>query len=476
MSKIWSGLVCAGLLLAGPAQAADLSKVGPLASAESLINARAQFREDGIEFAVDIKGGDRPGTWSIDLAPDFITVFDGNVKSTTYDYALKRVILLDDGAHSIVNTSLYGMVDFRVAESANRRILGRIVSGAGLTKNAPIDAFWTQSELHVVDSADGAPNLVRKAAKDGAAFSHNGANVASYSLAAQTLKKDESARLSQYLIANTTLHPAIIAEIVASGRMPAHISYALSPILKSGRIEMAFKPALPVKAVYVLRKGEKVEPFGPRQDPLASTLQGVMQVMIAATAGQAPGLRKPGDYRAAIETALAGDHGFQALILMFEMTEQYGDATLACAKPDGCHSGAQIVAAAKADPRTQALVGALQPKTKEEGEAAIKALAAMKRDDLSNPYVIDDFLANNLAAAGRIDDALPLFAAAIKGNPYMAGYYKDMGDAYRTGFDPDLAWFCYDVGRTLPGGPNAPVIKVVNDTEARMEANYPQFF
>jgi hypothetical protein len=408
--------------------------------------------------------------WTVGLASDFITASDGT-KRTTIDYALRRIIVQDDGAHSMVNTSLYGFVDFFAAETYNRRVLNRILSGAGVKEHSQ-DAFWTQSELHVMDSADGVPALARKSSDNGAVFSYEGMEVASYVLSAQSLTKSQSDGLAHYLTTNTTLHPNIIAEISGSGLMPASITYILSPMHNGEKIVMTFKSATPAKVVYPLRKDLNPEP--PEATSNAGALQGTISIMIAAAHRLAPGLLQESDFHAAIDEALGQHHAFQGLVLMFEMSEQYGEHTIACAAP--CHGGNEIVAAAKADPRSNTLIATLQPKNKEEMEAAISTLRAMKRDDLSNAYVIDEFLANDLVEMGRVDEALPLFAAAIKGNPFLAGYYKDVGDAYRTSFHPDFAWFYYDVGRTLPGGADAPVISQMNKYEAQLETRYPQFF
>lgn len=469
MSKTWIALVCA-TLLSGPAEAADFAKVGPLASAESIMTARGQLREDGIEFAVEIRGSERAGTWTADLAPDFMIMSNAS-ESTITDYALKRLITQDAIKHSFTNTSLYAIVDFFVAETYNRRILNQILSKANIKERSQ-DAFWTQSELHVVDSTDGVPAIVRSPRKDGAAFSYQGKEIASYALSAQPVTNDQRRWLARYLTMNTALHPSIIAEIASSGHMPSRISYIRSPMHNGDSVEMAFKPATSLQVAYSLRKDLKLEPLQTTLRPVI--MQNTLELMATAAKGQAPGRRNETDFHAAIDTALRKGQVFQALVLMFEMNEQYGEGSLTCTKP--CSSGTDVAAAAKSDARAVALVGALEPKSKAEMEAAIKTLTAMKRDDLSNAYVIDDFLANDLVEMGKSDEALPLFAAAVKGNSYLAGYYKDVGDVYRFNFHPDLAWFCYDVGRALPGGVDAPVISQMNNYETQLEAKNPQFF
>ena len=64
----------------------------------------------------------------------------------------------------------------------------------------------------------------------------------------------------------------------------------------------------------------------------------------------------------------------------------------------------------------------------------------------------------------------------MRGDPYVAGYYKDLGDLFRQSFEPAEAWLCYDLGRVLPGGPSAPVINTINGHEAQLAAKLPQFF
>ena len=194
-----------------------------------------------------------------------------------------------------------------------------------------------------------------------------------------------------------------------------------------------------------------------------------------AVAGRAPGLRSAADYRAAIEAAFAQGRNFQAALTAFEFILQYGQSAAGCAPSTNCHTLKDVFAAAQSDPRGPALFSALDARN-DGKEAAVAVLRAMPRDGLDNPYVLDDFLANDQAATGHGEAAAPLFAAAIKGNPYIGGYYKDLGDFLRFSFEPDAAWLCYDLGRALPGGSDAPVISTMNTYEADLAAHYPDFF
>jgi hypothetical protein len=130
---------------------------------------------------------------------------------------------------------------------------------------------------------------------------------------------------------------------------------------------------------------------------------------------------------------------------------------------------------AQKDARANAVLHALGTE-KADRTKAIAEMRAVRHDDVTNGYVIDDFAGNMMGAAGQQSDAVPLVANAVRGDPYVAGYYKDLGDLFRTAFNPYPAWICYDLGRVLPGGPAAPVIDSISEHETRLARDFPQFF
>ena len=452
------------------ASAADLSQTGPNASAASLIAARGHVQEPALEFVYKVEGG-KPDTITVDLAEDFSVLQQGN-ELYIYDFALHRLITLDDSTHSFENTSLYSMVEYFYAETYNRHVQYGALSAAKLAQHVDmLDPFWVQSNLHIVSPEFGTPKIDRRSAADGSVhFSYGGAEVASYKSSEHAMTKDEGARLARFLRFYSSIHPVIIDDIVASGHLPQHLSFEGVSTTKLPTTIWTLQSATPVKAAYPLRAGYKVMP--PKLEGAVGTLVPVVQ---SAVAGQAPGRRGVSDYRSAIEAAMAAEKPFQAMVLALELSEQFGKPATDCADAKGCHSLKDIVAAAGADTRTPALLKALGDPTPQKDDA-IKVLQAMKRGDLSNAYVLDEFLADDLVAADRSSEALPLFVGAIKGNPYLAGYYKDIGDLFRVGFQAQTAWYFYDMGRMLPRGPDAPVISEMNRYEADLAKRFPEFF
>jgi Flp pilus assembly protein TadD len=140
-----------------------------------------------------------------------------------------------------------------------------------------------------------------------------------------------------------------------------------------------------------------------------------------------------------------------------------------------CPPQSAVTAALTGDARARTLVQSLQLEGSDP-EQAIALRRGIDRTGLPNDYVLDIFLANTLSANGQVSEALPHFASAIRGNPYAAAFYDDLGDAMRSQFEFFLAWVCYDLARALPGSEYAQTLQNVGEREEMLRTEYPQFF
>jgi hypothetical protein len=408
---------------------------------------------------------------SADFASDYMLVRGGG-RATLYDYKLRRVLNLNEQTHSFGNDSLYANADFRMVERYNRRMLRAVVAKIGKA-DALADAYWDESELHVVDPRDPAVAAQRQAAPDGAVrFIYKNAEVASFATSDQNLSPEERTGLRRLLMETSNLHPVAIAALIETGRVPKRLSFALPPARKKGAEVWVLQSASRLTTAYPLTSAYTAEPLTKRQ---ALSEAGVLPVMLEAGRGS-KGLRTPAQYHAAIGDALARKAGLQAALLGLEGSEQYGERAFDCSGGQaGCHSLKEIFTEGQNDARVGVVVRALGAGQTDRAKA-LAAMRGLRRDDVTNGYVIDDFAGNMMVEEGNHRDALPLIANAVRGNPYVAGYYKDMGDLFRTSFDSASAWICYDLGRVLPGGASAPVIDNINQYETKLASDFPQFF
>jgi hypothetical protein len=216
---------CAAL----PARAADLKKTGPLAPSAGVIMARGTISEKALEFVYAVGDGSAaaPATVTFDLAKDFSGADTGGVL-TTYDYAIRRVIVLDDKAHKFHNISLYALV-------------------ASLAQVAGVDATFTPSK--------------------------------------QALDPDQAARLAKLLRAFTPLSPAAVERIRASGYLPQTLAFGSGAQAQTWTLQSA----VAVVAAYPMASSRK--PPKPDMSDVQKAFGDASGIVIAAAAGQGPAKR-----------------------------------------------------------------------------------------------------------------------------------------------------------------------------------------
>jgi hypothetical protein len=59
---------------------------------------------------------------------------------------------------------------------------------------------------------------------------------------------------------------------------------------------------------------------------------------------------------------------------------------------------------------------------------------------------------------------------------FVVRVFKDLGDAFSHEFAPVPTWLCYDLGRVLPGGAEAPIVRNISKIEDDLVERYPQYF
>jgi hypothetical protein len=280
-----------------------------------------------------------------------------------------------------------------------------------------------------------------------------------------------------------SLHPEIVIAFLATGRLPEKFAFERALGTKRTHVTYELASVEVIEVTYPLPSDYRADPLPARSGDTASaelrTLLPTMLEAIALRHGGGP--RSVSDYEMAIDHALSSGKGFQALLLAVELSLQHGNLTANCAMtpvPRPCHSLREIRTAIGDDQRAVSYTAAMQ--AKQVGRDVGKAITiwrAIPRDDLANGYVIDDHIANAMTSKGMLGgETLSMFASAIRGNPYVSTFYKDLGDYFARQYRTDLAWLCYDLGRKLPDANATPVLPSITNLEKRFAADFPQFF
>ena len=435
-----------------------------------------------LRLVFELRQGDAaPVTLTAWIGPDYFDLIEGG-HETLYDFKLRRRLVLDRTAGTFANLSLYGDVAFRRFDMEKRvELAGMFSAGAG-GKEQPLalKPFWIESDVGVPTGLTPRTVVAQETVADGSLrFRVNGEEVGLFVPKPGRLPLRIGQTFARFLRYRLQLHPDIVGALEEDGRLPQRLIFVV----------VAGEDRRP--GGLVLRKSEMVNDDYPlpatlRSVPIpagaddtdASTLRALLPVMLDAVAGKwGNGPRSLADYRRAIDEALQHKQGFQAALLLAEMTMQYGRAANDCTTgpPDvPCHDADELSKRLAGDARAAKLYKAQLLQSKDPKQA-LALWQGLRRDDVTDGYVVDIFLAG-LESAGNRADAAVEFVRGMRGNPYLGALYKDLGDYFLRGARVDLAWLCYDLGRSLPGGGRTGPLTSVDGLELRLAQAYSNFF
>ena len=467
------------------AAAAEAPSAGPQATAQQVRTARGELRMPGRKIIFNVsEDGVAQEKLTLTLAHDLIAVSRGSTDKL-YDFALRRIFIIDRTSRSFANTSLYGNLASRVFEAQNRAFISGALNAAKVeAKPQPLDAFWAASELGVALPNQAPPTIERRAEQNNSiVFWYGGQEVARITPSSVQLSTEELRRLGSFLHYECSLHPEIVIAFLASGRLPQKFVFERAAGTKRTRVSYELASVEVIEVTYPLPADYRADLLPARSGDTASEqFRPLLPVMLEAIAlRHGGGPRSISDYEMAIDQALSSGKGFQALLLAVELRLQHGNSAANCATapvPQPCHSLGEIRTAIGGDERAASYFAAMQAEQVDHDEAkAIGIWRAIPRDDLANGYVVDDHIANAMTTKGILgSETLSMFTSAIRENPYVSTFYKDLGDYFARQYRTDLAWLCYDLGRELPGANATPVLPSITNLEKRFAVDFPQFF
>lgn len=479
--RCWAALALGLMLLAPGSRAAEIA--GPALDAARIRAARVAAPGQQLALVFDDhRGTGAPVPLTVLLAKDYLDIVEGG-REALYDFRLHRRLTLDRGARVFANFSLFGDVAFRRFELGKRLSLIGMTGEAlaGDTLPLSLQPFWIESDVGLLGAAKKEPAIAQQKLPDGAtSFRLGGEEVALFAPASEAVPAELRRSFERFLRLFLPLHPDIAAAIALDGRLPQRLVYVSDAGGRRHPAGLVLRRALHREADYPLPSGFEPRPLGGQaQDQEALALRGLLPLMLEAVAGKAgSGPRPLAGYRRAADQALKQNHAFAAAMLLAEAALQYGtDAGDCTIGPGGvpCHGGEELGLRFAADPRAVKLYRAQTDEPRDPKEA-VALWESIKHDDVANGYVIDAFLAGRLSAAGHRQAAMGAFRRALEGDPYLAGVYKELGDHFLRASRTDLAWICYDFGRSLPDRDPHDPLASVDELERQLLADYPQFF
>jgi hypothetical protein len=376
-----------------------------------------------------------------------------------YDGAHKKIILVDAKKRSYESIDTHAYVDFCVAESQNRKMLGKLMSSAKVVKPEPNTEFDVESFFSVV--IPGSTEGPAKQQKNGDAiqFLHNSKVVCSVVPSTYTIDSANAESYKRFLAFCTHLHPTIATAL-------AQDKTIFSTLHSDGMGSFGFgeKQTVDMKLVNTNNSGSdempSIEGYSFERDPMLVPVHDAF-----AKLGPNPKLPTKDEVTDAIHTAMREGQPLDAFLTICEQTWMTTD--------DMTDEIRRLKMSVMMDPNCRTFTMALSQPNKEQMKEVEQALGTIDRSKLKHAEAIDIVLANDLTGIGEYKRAETLMIGAITKNPRLVGAYLDLMQIMNAQYHTS-AWDCVEIARKL--NPNYPRVKDIDDAEHRLEKDFPMFF
>ena len=397
---------------------------------------------------------DQNSQLEVTLADRMLTVRNAG-RSTIYDFVNRKRIETSDIDHTRVDYSLFDTVGFRVLEVQNRIGLDKMMAAAKVG-HEPLDVVNLQHMFSVTDH----PGTPLEARSNGVERSYvNGTTVLfRESVAATEVTAAQARMFAQFVRYIVGGHPQILAELAASNAIPERL------VLQGHEITDVTMTLVVAGVRSVDDAPIDLSRYHTR--PSASDADPLDRLLDRATALGAQDLeqarRKNIEKRA---TASRDGRAFDHFLALMEWNQMNGGPLTMTAEERTAFQN---------DPSSMKLATALAAKSKEQITAALPVMVELKASAPSQVYLLELFEANDRRLLGDGKAGRELLTSALIVNPFLAGAWKDLGDAVLMTFDTPRAWRCWDVGRSI--APKFQTFEAIDRVEQSLAAGHPEYF
>ena len=398
--------------------------------------------------------GDMQQTFQLLLAQTSITLNSGQ-QTTIFDFHTRRRLVIDLAAKSYVDESLFSTVAFRSLELKNRQLL--LSNEDSSNTHAPVMPMVDNEHMLSLLS-DKPAKISSKQVGTNWVFAGGGHTLARWSQQGHVVSGADAQRFAQFLRYALGGHPAILAKLAAGKRIPTHITLLFAEpwgsrecTLSVDQLQTAASAPIDLSSYTPRQLSGTSSPLDSLLDHAASLRPDAIQ---AAQADFHP------------DTAVQAGHMLDAMLMSLEWALMSPQPT----PPLSADQRAQL----NADPGVQQLLQALAAKTEGDNANAIQTLVDLRAKALDKSYVLEILEANDRVRQHEEGAARRLLTDALQKNPLLAGVYRDLGYILLGQYDPERAWRCWDIGRTL--APTLPGFNAIHQLEQDLLTQHPEYF
>ena len=354
-------------------------------------------------------------------------------RECVYDFARRRVRIVNVESMTFADWSLFGLVAFNDLELANRlktppkaprpsvRQLEALFSMPAAVKPGPKESLVDSSRGNSVDV------LI-----NGLPFTH-----ATFSTT--TLPPSQARTFERFLLYNFRLHPTARRAVMRPGRVPATLFFRAIDANEETVVSWRLKQATTTPQVNDPTRGL------PRQD--------VTDKEYAELAGR---LERSREMNADSSRARRGtqSEAFEARALQ---EGKVLDAALTRLARDmeGCYTGslagwpAELRSKAAADSTFQMCLEASDTLSAARARRLLPLLMRIDPQSIARADVVGLLVGRTQIATGDLEHGTPQLLQDLGKNPCATQAWMDLGQAYFHTFQPVLAWLCFDAARQV---------------------------
>lgn len=420
-------------------------------------------------------------TVTIDVADTWALVQPGDQHAYLYDFSLNRGFELT--AEGFRSHNLMAPLYFRVMERQNRWTLARAASAVGAANGA--DGCDAEAELGVIipSLSDPAQTVFRRNGR-AQVLTCNGREVGRY----EDGQAATPAAFWPFMAHAMTAHPALLAQLRASGRAPAVLQRTVRTA-----------PGVQATLRWRLVGSEQVDTPYPLTAAMANISANALDAIEAGLGALARDVvaRRHGGGPPTLDTwnanlrAISTRDGEEAVgmemlptLNTFPQLQGCGQ-TLTHPLCDTISLGGRL---ARNSPPILLITMAMseQQRNPAGALAAMRQLQAGRFGD--HPAVaasfslallqFDDALRQQARAANLPTDSLPLTLRAVRAYPYTPAYWSDLADLHVARNDPNTAFLIFDVVFALPTEGSLtthPAMRAKLELFERIRRDFPDF-
>lgn len=432
------------------------------------------------------------------LGADYLYIEETGKPTSLFDFSLRRAFSFKKGESTFENYDLFVFIDMFDLESANRVNMGKIAESFSQHKDMPsLKQSLFEATLHV--HAPNMPPLKPNVSDlgDDVVVRLQDQDVFSAHFGKKPLTEAEGEMLAKALRYAFPIHPAALDTMLPLRHLPERLTTLSESGADIDHTTIWFDSARVISAGYPLPDGlnpDLTVTTSRLSAKAVSDLNELIKTGVLAAEGRYEVRAKTiDDYFADASHSYDAGDKLDAGLTWLAAAEQYPDKVDTCRGSDAasfCTSYNEQLRAATRDSQFQRVVEASMRCEDHKFETGAKTLADVDVTREPHGYVaymlMFCLLAGTPPDQARMIDGIgsrypgaPLANAlrAIQANPYIPSYYYDIGVVFAKGYQPEIAWRLFDLGRALGGGRPGDAFDLgLKQRQQYLLTSYPGFF